>query len=486
MSTSLSSITGLPLLLARGALASLAGLAFGGARDLYKVFGYDRNPQHRDFVSKYIHQDITQRLINAPVDGTWTDHPMISGGSAFNTAWADLVMEKDVFYHLGKLDTFVGLGSYAVLLIGIDDGRPLDTPVRMRTDTPNKVLYFQPYLEGSIQVETFDMDPTSPRFNQPVIYKITPGGILGRVGIQDARTFGRASFRVHYTRLLHVADNTLENPIFGHSRLESIYNLLDDLLKISGGSAETYWLAANRGMQADVDKEMELSPQDAENLTAEIEEYQHQLRRFIRTRGVKISNLGSDMADPRGVFSVLLALISANTGIPQRVLMGAEAGQLASQQDRAAWATVLEQRRSKFAEPVMLKPFVRTMVGLNVLPEPAKLVVDWPEPFKMNPLERAQTSAQQARSFTNVARGLETAQKVGIDLASVEESRQIIAPGDKVLIMTEKPKGTMIPKLSAPYNEPQNKGIGAPTVDSNQTEEEVPPNGTAPNRAPNN
>ena len=469
----------------RAALALKAGISFGGARDLYQVFGYERNPDHKNFVAKYLAQDVARRVIDKPVEDTWTDAPIIEGANGFKEAWDTLVKEHDIYHHLAKVDKFAGLGAFALLVIGIDDGRRLSDPViHVAGGTRHKIIYLQPYLEGSCAVETYDTNENSPRFGKPLTYRVSPGDVRSVLQAGSGNTLReRTAFIVHYTRVLHLADNTLENPIFGYSRLRAVNNILDDILKVAGGSAETFWLAANRGLQVDVDKEMELDPDDAELLSQEIEEYQHQLRRVIRTRGVKVHNLGSDIADPRGAFAVLVSLLSAATGIPQRVLMGAEAGQLASQQDRANWAIVLASRIALWAEPTVLKPFIKTLVGMNVLPDPGiSLKVTWPETFKMNPLERGQTSAQQARSITNVARAMETFQKVGVDGVSVEEARQMTAPGDKVLIMDTKAVGTFPPKLSAPYNEPQNKAISpvAPVApDGNDTNPASSPGSTA-------
>src|SRR5690606_38139347 len=101
-----------------------------------------------------------------------------------------------------------------------------------------------------------------------------------------------------------------------------------DLEKIIGGSAETFWLVANRGIHANVDKEMDLDENDAAALSEEIDEYLHDLRRVIRTRGVDINSLGSSTVDPEGVFAPLMSIIAGTTGIPKRILMGAEIGQL--------------------------------------------------------------------------------------------------------------------------------------------------------------
>lgn len=473
----LSSMTA--ALIARTAFAAGAGLSFGNARDLYATFGYNRTPTHRDYLAKYLRQDITQRIINAPVKALWTDAPDLDGGSRFNKRWLEVVDEHDVYSALSQADIFAGLGMYSLLVIGIDDGLALEEPVRPGGANRN-ITYLQPYLEGSVEISELDNNVHSRRFGLPTMYKVTPGDILtsNSSGLLSKM---RQSFKVHYTRVLHLADNTLENQVLGHSRLESIYNTLDDIQKVTGGSAETFWLTSNRGLQVDVDKEMELDAEDADNLSTEIEEYQHGLRRVLRTRGVKVNNLGSDVADPRGVFNTLVALVAANTGIPQRVLIGAEAGQLASQQDRANWAIQVDQRVQHWGKPKVLKPFIRQITYMGVLPEPKGLEIRWPEPFKMNPLERGQTSAQQARSITNVARALETSQKLGIDsLASIEEARQMVAPGNQLLVLNGTAVGTLIPKLSSPVNEPKND---IPDPAAKTTEESVKPKDKAKTKA---
>lgn len=440
--------------IARSILAARAGLGFGGARDYYSTFGYKRNPDHADFLAKYLHQDIAGRIINAPVDALWTDHPMLDGGARFNKRWKDVVDQTDLFFHLSRADKFAGLGAYALLLVGIDDGLPLDQPVR--PGTSRNITFLQPYLQQSVEILALEQSTASPRFGLPTMYKVTPGDTLTKnSSYLLAKT--QQAFTVHWSRVLHLADNCLESNVIGHSRLEPVYNTLDDLMKVAGGSAETYWLTANRGMQVDVDKDMEMDDEDAAALADEVDEYSNGLRRVMRTRGVKISSLGSDVADPRGNFNVLIALLSSNTGIPQRVLMGAEAGQLASQQDRANWANRIEERQQNWGAPKCLKPMIAQLTTMGVIPAPINLKITWAEAFKMSPLERGQTSAQQARSITNVTRAMETAQKVGVDVITVEEAREMVAPGDSVLILKDLPKGTLPPKLSAPTNDPQNK-----------------------------
>lgn len=391
----------------------MAGLQFSGRRDLYQIFGWQRYPLHLDYVARYIRQDIAKRVIDAPVLATWSDAPNVDGGQTFNDAWKAVTTDMQIAFwaKVIRLDKLAGLGAMAGLVIGFDDGSSsLEAPVRPAANgNGRKVLYLQPYAEACISVTEYNKDPKSPRYGLPEIYTIQPGRFSAeiRVGsIQGLFTseVGRPPFKVHYSRFLCIAENLLEDNVYGRSRMEVVTNVLDDIMKVAGGSAETFWMIANRGMQVDVDKEMDLDANAEQSLTQEIEEYQHELRRFIRTRGVQIKELGANNVDPRGVFEVLLALVSAATGIPKLVLIGSSTGTLSSQQDRGNWSDRVAERVTEYAEPTVLVPFIALLINAGVLPQPVDFSVTWPEAFKMNPLERAQTSAQMARSAANLTK----------------------------------------------------------------------------------
>jgi hypothetical protein len=453
--SSLSSIFGNNGWFARSSLwQALAGVTFGGKRDLYEVLGYARRLSHADYLAKYCRQGVATRIINKPAAATWSDPPWISSGdeaSEFDKTWnEELVANLQIFAALQKVDVFAGLGMFAILVVGLDDGKSLSSPVTR--GRANKVTYLQAYLEGSVAISKYDENEQSERFGLPLEYEVTIGDINLSSAVNGAvsRVQNNKVVRIHYQRVLHVADNTLENPVFGHSRLENIWNDLEDLMKITGSSAETYWMAANRGMQIDVDKEMEMNPEDADQLSAEIDEYQHGQRRFIRTRGVKIENLGSDFADPKSAAEVVLSNLSCATGIPKRVLIGAEAGQLASSQDRQNWAIVVGEREASFAEPVMLRPFIKMLVFAGVLPDPGvELVIEWPDAYRMSPLERAQTAAQMARSAANVTKALATSRKdIGETVFSIQEARNMTAFGKRLPIYDYTlPEGKKLSKM---------------------------------------
>lgn len=415
-------------ILQRFKLSNMLGKLFGGRRDLYDVFGYTKTITYSAAYARYRRQDIAARVLDALPNALWTNPPIITSTNAeWNKVWQDLAVNRGLWDAISRVDRMCGMGDFACLLVGMDQTRKLELPAGMAEG--RKVLYFQPYCIEALQIETINQNAANPRYLMPETYRVSPSENEESITSNSWRAkMGKlAAFTVHESRMLHVAENCLTDSVFGNPRIERIWNLLDDILKVAGGSAETFWLISNRGMQIDVDKEMELSPEDEQNLTDEVNEYFNNLRRFIRTRGVKVNTLGADSPDPKNTFDVLISLLSGATGIPKRILLGSEAGQLASGEDRNNWAERIEERRKSFGEPVIIWPLIRLLTNAGVLPGGAdiKISIVWPDAFQLTPLEKGQTAAQFARTASNLAKAMtEQAQLVKID-----EARTIMGLG---------------------------------------------------------
>lgn len=355
-------------------------VTFGGKRDLATVLGYKPVLEYHDYLARFARGDIAGRIVEIPAEATWktlprlTEDDKLKGETALSRKFAKLAKRVKLRQMLEKADVLAGIGRYSVLLIGFNDGRKLEEPVAPGSD----VLFVQPFSEDNAQPATIDLDPSSPGFGQPSHYTIdlsrglseanpTLAGILGRV----RRALGPTVPRVHVSRLVHIAEGTLEDNLYGRPRLRRVWDRLDDLAKIAGGSAETFWLIANRGMQFDVDKDLALTDEDKAELLEQQEQYEHGQSRWFRTRGVTIkglNELGAGNVNPSQVFRVIAALIVGATDIPYRMLFGTERGQNINAQDRRAWLEQVSSRQGSFASEVVLQPLIERLVAAGALP----------------------------------------------------------------------------------------------------------------------
>ena len=63
---------------------------------------------------------------------------------------------------------------------------------------------------------------------------------------RHSRTLPRKVGFVHASRVLHVAEDCLDDDVYGIPRLKPVFDRLDDLLKVVGGSAEFFLRGASR------------------------------------------------------------------------------------------------------------------------------------------------------------------------------------------------------------------------------------------------
>jgi hypothetical protein len=424
-------------LVARLQLGSRLGLTFDGKRDLYAQFGYRRAITFDDYANRYARQDVARIVVSLPAISTWKVPPQVTDSQGldgqFSKSWAALNARIGLIAALLQADKISGIGIYGGLFIGYADGKRLEQPVTpfpspadmTNWSTPPQIAYMVPLSEGALQISQIDGNLTSPRYGLPLMYRLTVNAnvnaMITSFPMGPMASPSTSAIDVHWTRILHLADDRAESPIIGTPRMQSVFNRLDDLEKIVGGSAETFWLNARKGLHANVDPEMALAPADEAQLSDEMEEYEHQLRRIIRTRGVDIKDLGTNVADPSKAFDVCITAISAATRIPKRMLIGSELGQTASEEDRANWGETVQSRQVNYAEPYVLRPLIQALTAFNVLPEPQGAVqIIWPPAITMNIFDQARTAGHIARAAASIAEQ----RKYGVYVMTPQEFRE--------------------------------------------------------------
>ena len=393
--------------------------AYGGDRDYYDVLGYPEAIEFEDYLARYERQDIAGRIVDLPAQDTWRKPPLVSEDDVIETpfvqAWEAMVKRLRVWSALSRADKLSGIGRYGVLLIGVKDSKneneilQVDLPAQVdRLAQPvvqgtlrgeRDILYLRPFSEGKANILTWDDDTSSERYGLPETYSLQ---------LRD----DQSAQKVHWTRVLHLAENKLDSEVYGVPRLQRVYNRLDDLMKLVGGSAEATWLSMRPGTVL-TNREGFTLPQDDDSKAdreAEVKRYAHDPLRFLMMEGIDAKQIGAgEVSDVSGPFGVAISLISAASGIPQRVLLGSAQGELAAAEyDAKQWAGEITYRQGNYAGPEVLQPFIDRMIWYGVLPTPpdsydiGTLETDgmryWPGLIVMTEAERAEIAQARANA----------------------------------------------------------------------------------------
>lgn len=387
----------LSALTVRADLAARMGKSYSGKRDLFEDLGYIKDPTFADFMAKYLRQDIAAAVINKPVSASWRRPPRITESqekeTKFELAWQELAKKSRVYHYFARVDRLASVGQYAVLLMGFDSQNGLNREVT----SGKSLLYLMPYSESNASIKSYETDVKNSRFGLPKEYTIKI----------EAPGSASTSQAVHWSRVIHIAEDLLESNVKGLPRLEKILNRLQDLDLVAGGSAEMFWRGAFPGLGLKLEEGAAVGVQDEQNLTDEIEEYLHDLKRYLRLRGIDVKQLAPQVADPSNHVSVTIDLIAAASGIPKRILLGSERGELASTQDEKNWFEHVDQRRRNHCEPTILRPFIDRLIKVGVLPEPKEeYAVEWPDLMVPSDKEAAEVGEARSKALKNYVDGV--------------------------------------------------------------------------------
>jgi hypothetical protein len=375
-------------LVQRSWLGRMAGLTFQGNRDLYSTLGYKDALSVDDFRARYRRGGLAKRIVEALPNATWRggseliedEDPEVS--TEFEEAFGEMDKRLSIWSTLRRLDILAGQGEYAVMVIGA----PGDLAAPLPKVVPaERISYLTLYGQDEAKVVEVEKKETDPRYGQPTFYDIARRSRRSAlVGIENKTR------RVHHSRVLHVADGIVDDPLYGIPRLEAVWNDLDNLDKVIGGGAEAFWQRVHQGYHFNLEKDLEIDEEDAEELKAQVLEMTHNMRRVLMTRGMQLEVLGSDVANFMPQADAILNQIAGTTEIPKRILMGSERGELASSQDKTNWDERIMDRRTEWAEPRVVRPMVALLQGCGALPLVEEWSVRWPEGKKMTEKERAE------------------------------------------------------------------------------------------------
>lgn len=366
-------------------------------RDLAKVAGYRKDLDVAAYRARYARGGIAQTIVEADPKATWAggadlvEDPDPGELTQFEEAAAALFDRLSVWDYLERADILAGLGRYGVLLIGAPGEMDQELP---RLSGPDAILYLAALAEDHAEVIKEVEDSKDPRFGLPEFYELSLGS-----GLTTKRVISNRKKRAHWTRVIHVAEGLLEDDVCGRPRLRAVWNRLDDLEKILAGGSEATFRRADPGLHIDIPmfspdgKVLEIDETTLKAQSEQIDEYIHNLRRVLKTRGTKIEQLETQVPGFGDNADAIMVQISAITRLPKRILEGSERGEQASTQDRRNRSDRITERHGRFAGP-LVRQLVDRFIRYGALPTPAEYEVVWPEMDELGPDEQAEVAAK--------------------------------------------------------------------------------------------
>lgn len=342
-----------------------------------------------DYLSKSIYGDITQEQKLSSTMGT-------------DAQYFGLQFTPSSYHGGNPLSPMQGGGTFPDTETGANPPSNEFAPGNPQKPTLD-LLYLRVFDESLVQVTQYEADIRNPRFGQPLMYLITlndPQQPHTGVGLP------LATVRVHWSRVIHVADNRKNSEVFGIPRMLPVINRLLDLRKLYGGSAEGYWkssspiisLETNPNLGGDV---------VVDQTTVKNTMYQifNSLQRHMVWAGLTAKTLAPQLIDPSPHINMQIEAVCIEMECPVRVFKGSERGELASSQDDSAWNDRLRGRQQSYVTPFVIVPFFDRLIMLGILPTPKQYYIDWPDLDAQTDSQKAQIMLQRTQAYAAYVSG---------------------------------------------------------------------------------
>lgn len=396
-------------------------------RDIESEAGYPKyhelNIDH--YKKMYDREPVAARVVEIFPEESWMVNPEIKEisdskeTSAFDEAietvgknlvedeWFKSEKGNPIWNYFKRADTHSGIGSYGIMMIGINDGKKLDEEADLNSEFTGKkeLIYIRVFDESQIRISEWDENENSARIGKPIMYTIDFHDESNRKKLEATKSTN--SYKVHWTRVIHIADNLGSSESFGKPRQQQVYNRLHDLHKLHGGQAEMYWRGAFPGYS--VESHPSLGPDvklNKKEIIEQISGMQNGLQRWLAIVGASIKSLAPQVVSPVPHIKVAIEAICIKLGVPMRIFMGSERGELSSSQDDDSWNDTLANRQNNYLTPYVISPFIGRLIKMGILPQPQEgYKVEWPDLNALDEETKASIALKRTQALATYLSG---------------------------------------------------------------------------------
>jgi len=381
---------------------------------LWDEFGYPDSVSFDMLYRAYRRNSAAHAGVHKTLDDCWVDLPTIVDGPKSTEATETTPWEEDVTSllkpHWPKIkdaDRRNLVGRYSALLLQIKDGRTWDQPIDKQAVARLgrlALVKMIPVWESQIKPCNYDTDTLSDTYSQPTAYQFNeqPVGDDGTYGVVRSIT-------VHPDRVIILAEGAEDdNAPAGIPLNEAGYNDLLDIEKTKGGSAEGFLKNASRQLGISFDSQTDMATiasQAKEAGYANIGEAMNdkigKLNRgtdsALVTQSGTTSVLSVAPADPTPSWTVSANCYAATISCPFNILFGKQTGNLASEEDKKAWAIRRNGRRNGWQTRLVGDVITRLWaVGVISAPASGEITITWSDLLAPGDAEKLDNMAKMA------------------------------------------------------------------------------------------
>lgn len=371
---------------AREELAGWAGSLDAKRPTAWCQYGYPDTVTFAQLRSAYERGGAGHGAVHRLLDKCWLQRPRIKKpGDDEESDWekkvTKLISDIRGWAKLRDFDRRNMVGRYAALIYRVADGKKLNEPLEQGT----KLVDIVPLFEDQIKVTAWHSDQTdAENFGKPKMYQYRarrPGSTGDDQGKPDKMV------DVHPSRVQILAEGSVGDMFEGVPLLLAGYNALVDIEKLAGGGAENALKNSARAVTINFDATA--SPQvltqnpdgtptgkTVKEVVAEsVDKLNRNIDAALVTQGAEANTLQTIVGDLGPQFEICANLFAASVQIPFTILFGQQTGRLASDEDKADFASRCGSRQTNELTP-MLEEFVRRMQACGIF-EAGEFEIEW-------------------------------------------------------------------------------------------------------------
>lgn len=377
----------------RREMTTLFGVSHDGKRDLNEIYGYP-DTVSIDFQALYQisrRDGIANRLTFGTARTCWREGFKVVNDNEDGQLEDEIkkLNKAGLINKIERADILNRIGSFSVLFVGVPDGRDPKEPLGTVSGDGFKSIYFKAFAYDGIEISGTVQDVKDPRFGLPEFYSVQK-----QSRGDNNKDITVNSLVVHWSRIIHMSEGSLDSDIEGMGFLEPIYNRLLDINKTTGGASEAYFRNAKGKIAYEVDPAYAGSANEEirDAMDEGAKKYTNEFQDHTFAAGATVKALVTPHYTPKDTVMTALWAISGYSGYPIRILTGEGSGQLAGSEDQLALNAIISDRQNIVCSPWIIRLFeMLSMAGM----------MEWNDDWIIEFPKQSTTTEQQEADLNN-------------------------------------------------------------------------------------